>query len=179
VALEDLNQRQRRFVEAYLGPANGNAAEAARIVGLSTPASAGPRMCRIVQVRAAIAARTAEAAMAANEVLARLSDHAAADIDDFLTIGRDKGPDGYRIDLEKAKKRGKLHLIKKLVPTKYGLGIELCDSQAALMKLGQYHGLFDRIDMENVSDQDLRKHAGRPDPSGDPQEGSAGPDAQG
>ena len=59
---EALSERERRFVEAYMGPAAGNAAKAAVIAGYSpkTARQAGHRMSTKVNIRDAIAARQAE-----------------------------------------------------------------------------------------------------------------------
>jgi hypothetical protein len=97
-------------------------------------------------IQAAIAAKLREAAMDADETLARLSEIASIDLGDFLTIAQDGS---YTLDLAKAEAAGKLHLIKKLTPTRYGIVIELHDALAALTLLGKYHGLF--IDRQEIS----------------------------
>jgi hypothetical protein len=99
-----------------------------------------------VGIRAAIAARLAGAAMGADEALARLAEIASADMADFLTIAQDGS---YKLDLAKAEAAGKLHLIRKLTPTRYGVAIELHNALAALTLLGKYHGLF--VDRHEVS----------------------------
>jgi len=139
MALEDLNHRQRLFVEAYLGDAAGNASEAARIAGYAHPGQVGERLLKKVEIRSAIDARLAQAAMGANEVLARLSAMAAGDLSDFIKVDADGEPS---LDLAKARRRKKLGLVKKLTPTKFGWSIEMYDAMAALEKLGRYHGLF-------------------------------------
>jgi hypothetical protein len=157
-----LTYRQRLFVCAYLGTAAGNATEAARAAGYAQPHSQGPRLLANVGIRAAIAAKLAGAALAAEEVLARLSDMASADLADFLAIS----PKGHRVDLAKARRAGKTHLIKKLSPTRYGLAIELHDARGALELLGKYHGLFDRIDMGDAKTEELEARSAGPDPRG-------------
>lgn len=152
MAAEDLTYRQRLFVEAYLGKANGNATEAARQAGYAWPDRQGTQQLAKSSVRAAISLRAAEAGMDANEVLGRLSDLARADMSDFLKVDKDGG---YKIDLNKAKRRNKLSLIKKLTPTKFGLGIELHDPMAALDRMAKYHGLMDRIDLSHAEDEAL------------------------
>lgn len=52
--LKKLNERQRRFVEAYCGPAMGNATEAARQAGYKFPDVQGARLLGHVSVKAAI-----------------------------------------------------------------------------------------------------------------------------
>lgn len=127
------------FLEYYLGESNGNATDAARRAGYAEPDVQGPRLLGNVGIETAINARLDEAALKTNEILARLADQATASIDEFLTIGKDGD---YRLDLKKARERGKLHLVKSLKPNKYGIGIELHDAQAALVHLGKYRKLF-------------------------------------
>ncbi len=52
-----LSERRRKFVEAYMGKAHGNASEAARIAGYKTPGVEGCRLLKDDKVRAAIAER--------------------------------------------------------------------------------------------------------------------------
>jgi hypothetical protein len=136
--IERLTFKQRLFVSFYLGKANGNALEAARMAGYASPHPEGARLLQNATIRAAIDAKLEGPALAADEILARLSEVASTDMDDFVRITARGGT----LDLKRAQERGKTHLIKSLRPTKYGLAIELHDSQAALEKLGRYHGLF-------------------------------------
>lgn len=54
-----------------------------------------------------------------------------------------------RLDIEKAKAAGKLHLIKKLKPGQYGMELELYDAHAALVDIGRAHKLFiDKTEQE-------------------------------
>ncbi len=152
------------FVCYFLGEARGNATEAARRAGFAQPHSQGPRLLTNVGVRAAIEARLDEAAISATEILIRLSDQATADLSDFLTIGK-KG--AVTVDLARARKAGKLHLIKKLWHTRYGIAIELHDAQAALVHLGKYHGLFDRIDLTDAPSEELEARPGGAGPGRD------------
>jgi hypothetical protein len=140
MASGDLNFRQRQFVAAYLGKANGNATEAARIAGYANPNIQSARLLVNVSIRTAIDAKLKSAAISADEVLARLSDRACCDINDFVKLDKNGEPS---LDLLKARKSNKLSLVKKLTPTKWGWSIELHDPQAALIQLGKYHGLWD------------------------------------
>jgi len=98
--------------------------------------------------------RITEHAMTANEVLARLAEHARGDMDDYLT--EDGG-----IDLPKARKARKTRLLKKItsrrvVRTKEDeeiedttTSIELYDAQAALLQIGKHLDLFsDKINIK-------------------------------
>jgi hypothetical protein len=89
--------------------------------------------------------------MSADEVLARLSEHARGDMGDLL------GPSGMVLDLQTAKERGLTHLIKSLNWTQHGLRIELYDAQSALVQLGKAHGLFvDRTRHEGIENVTIR-----------------------
>jgi phage terminase small subunit len=166
VAEDKLNYKERLFVSYFLGESNGNATDAARRAGYVHPNKIGPRLAVKVGIRAAIEARLAGPALTADEVLARLSDQAAADVGDFLTFSRPEGrgkgdkaaPVRVRLDLDKARRNGKLPLVKKLKRGKYGLEIELYDAQAALVQLGKYHGLF-RDDRADLRDEVVKEYA--------------------
>lgn len=114
------------------------------------------RLLTNVNISEEIQRRINENAMSANEVLARLAEHARGDMDDYLT--EDGG-----IDLPKARKARKTRLLKKItsrrvVRTKEDeeiedttTGIELYDAQAALVQLGRHHKLFtDKQESENT-----------------------------
>lgn len=152
---ERLTFKQRQFVSHFLGEANGNATEAARMAGYSSPKQQGTENLAKPSIAAAIAAKLEGPAMHADEVLARLSDMASVDMADFVTVTESS----HKIDIPKAVKSGKSHLIKKLTPTKFGLSIELHDSQAALEKLGRYHGLFKDKVIVAVEDEHSKTEA--------------------
>ncbi len=118
----------------------------------------------------AIQARLTELKMSADEVLTRLTAQARGSLEDFLRIERvlyhprqavpdptDDNPKAVRwiedpipverlivtLDLEQARDRGVLALLKKLKWNQWGEPeIEIHDSQAALVQLGKAHGLF-------------------------------------
>lgn len=81
--------------------------------------------------------------MPKDEVLNRISKMARGDVGDVIQIDASGKP---TIDLKKAKEKGALYLIKKLNFDSMGnlKSIEMHDSFAALVKLGQHHKLFDR-----------------------------------
>lgn len=137
-----LNIKQRAFTEFYLTA--WNATEAARLAGYKHPHVQGARLLSDIRIRAVIDERLQQLAMGADEVLARLSQQASASMEDFIDLSWGTP----RIDLQKAEKAGKLHLLKKVSYDKEGRlsGIELHDSQAALVQIGRYHKLFtDRV----------------------------------
>jgi hypothetical protein len=107
---DTLTGKQRIFVEAYLS--NGfNATDAARQAGYkgeeSTLSSVGYENLRKPDIAVEINARLNEAAMSANEVLARLSKIARGDVDDCLD------EDG-KFDLKKVRRLQRTGLLKKL-----------------------------------------------------------------
>lgn len=138
---DNLTPRQRIFIEEYLRC--WNATEAARRAGYSDPEQSGWVNKHKVEVRAAMEARLSEHRLSADEVLARLSDHAMGTMGDFIgTNYLESGQAITVIDLERARRAGKLHLIKKIRVDEKGTAIELYDAKAALELLGKHYELF-------------------------------------
>jgi phage terminase small subunit len=52
---DKLTPKQQAFVQAYLGQALGNAAEAARLAGYKQPHPEGPRLLQLPKIQAALA----------------------------------------------------------------------------------------------------------------------------
>lgn len=107
---EELTAKQQVFVDAYLS--NGfNATDAARKAGYkgkdTTLAAVGYENLRKPQIASYVQERLNEAAMSANEVLARLSEIARGEVDNFID------EDG-KFDLKKARRLKKMGLLKKL-----------------------------------------------------------------
>lgn len=138
-ALEPLTYRQRLFVGYYAGEAKGNGSEAARLAGYGSPRVEASRLLTKANIQAAIAAKTATVALTQDEVLARLSDLASADIGPALKVNRAGDPS---VDLRVLKKLGLTHLIKEIRPTLHGVTIRFHDPVKTLELLGRYHGLF-------------------------------------
>lgn len=137
VGTDGLTDQQRVFVEEYL--TCWNASEAVRRAKYrSKPNVQGARLLANASIRAAIENRLAQAAMGANEVLARLTDIASNSLADCLTL---KGK-AWIVDLPKAQRLGKLHLIKSVKATRYGPEVELYSAADALVQLGKVHHLF-------------------------------------
>ncbi len=84
--MADLTHKQKLFALAYLGEANGNATEAARLAGYRgndvTLASVGLENLRKPQISALIEARLSEAAMSGLDILRRLTGIARREGDD-------------------------------------------------------------------------------------------------
>lgn len=155
-----LTTKERLFVEYFLGESFFNATDAARRAGYKHPNKQGPRMLVKVGIHDAIKGRLNEAAMTANEVLARLTNQARGSIADVLT---DRG----EFDFEEAKRRGTVSLVKKFkTRTRKTVGmngthppveevfheLELYDAQAALVHLGRYYKLF--VDRQEITGKD-------------------------
>ena len=134
-----MTDKQLAFVNAYIGDAHFNATEAARLAKYANPNQQGWRIKQDPEVAAAIKERLDQQTLAANETLSILSDHARGSLEDFLDI------DGVAVrpDLAKAKKAGKMHLLKTYkYSRKSGVEIQLYDAQAAAVQMGKHHGLF-------------------------------------
>jgi phage terminase small subunit len=129
---------QKAFIEHYLECWNATrAAEKADYGGDDNAlAAAGSRLLRNVKIRRRIQERLNTKAMTADEVLARLSEHARGNIGDLLD------PSGMVLDLGAAKEAGLTRLIKSISWTKSGVRVEMYDAQAALALLGKAHALF-------------------------------------
>jgi hypothetical protein len=142
-----LDFRQLLFVEAFLGQANGNASEAARIAGYPHAKQAGSRLLSNVDVRAKLDQRLASAAMPANEVLARLTEIASGDLGEYIKVdGRD-----FHVDVRKVKRSGRV--VRKIKATKYGTELELHSPADALKTLARCHGLY-KADSQSHADLD-------------------------
>ncbi len=158
-----LNYRERLFALFYCGEAKGNARLAAEMAGYSP--GMGTTLLRRPMIAMLVQRKAESAAMSADEVLARLSDMASYDPDDFLTVTQEedelddegnikkKGRQRISFDYQKAKSRGKLHCIKKFeVLPDGGIRFEPHDAQSALEKLAKYHALFrDKIEVHHVT----------------------------
>lgn len=174
-----LTSRQRQFVAAYLGPAKGNASEAARLAGYGTGAGQhAHRLLKNAEIRAAIDAGLNETSLTSNQILANLSEIADGSLEDYVKVST-RG--NVSLDLAKAKKAEKLRLIRKLKIDRFGqVQIELHDPLRALELLGKYRGIFkadaeiapapETIAPHAIPDADPRELAsdGHPPLEGDP-----------
>jgi phage terminase small subunit len=150
-----LTYKQRLFISYYLGEAGGNATRAAALAGYSIPGVQGYENLKKPYIRALIDAKVGAVAMGADEVLARLSEIASADMADFVSEDEDGR---VRVDLGKARDRGKTHLIRALKPTAHGLAVELHSASDALEKLARFH----RLDAGNHGPTPLGGFGGPP-----------------
>ena len=138
--MRPLSYRQRLFVEFYLGESSKSPVAAARQAGYRWPEKLGPRLVKQSEVRAAIDARVETAAMAANEVLARVADVASSDLLNFIDVDSNGG---CKVNMKLVKRLGLGHLIKRLRKNKDGTSeIELEARVPALLKLGEHYNLW-------------------------------------
>jgi len=149
--LNQLTFRQRMFVSYFLGKAGGNATEAARMAGYASPHPEGARLLRNATIKAAVDAKLGQAAMSADEVLARLSDQAAIDFSKYIV----NSEEGLSVDVIKMKADGLGHLIKGIKKTKFGDQVEFHDAHAALDKLARYHSLYKDREVVQVTYADV------------------------
>lgn len=81
-----LTPKQQRFLDAYLGEARGNGAEAARIAGYSDPEISAFDCKRNPVIRARIEERLLAESLSSAEVLRELTDVATAPTEHFMTV---------------------------------------------------------------------------------------------
>lgn len=164
-----LNPKQKAFIEHYLVCWNG--AEAARQAGYSvrTARVQASDLLTKPNIAAAIQERLGALKMTADEVMARLADHASGNIIEFLD-----NEDEFSLSTGRA--NGKLHLIKKLKRTRrtetprggdpvttVTTELELHDQQNALVQIGHilkmYGDRVEQIDLTSLTTDQLERLA--------------------
>lgn len=141
--LSELTGKQEAFIAAYIGPANCNATEAARIAGYNANGNSleviACNVLRNVKVASRIRQVMRDSAMDPDEVVKRISDCARSSIDDIGNV--DGGM--FFTDLDKTKKRGKLHTISSIEYSDKGqIKVKMYNALDALEKLAKMHGLY-------------------------------------
>lgn len=149
----ELTAKQRAFIEAYI--ACLNASEAARIAGYSHASAyaIGHENLRKPEIMDEIIRKLKGFIMPSEEVLARLSEQARANMATFLDS---RG----NLDLSSEDAQNKMHLVKKYKVHEWTTGsgereaqhktveIELHDAQSALGLMGKYHKLLtDKVEL--------------------------------
>jgi phage terminase small subunit len=140
--------KQQEFINAYLGVANFNATEAARIAGYkgngNTLAAVGSENLRKPNIAAEIKVRLQASAMQADELLMLLGRQARSKniVAKYLT------PEG--VDVEAMIKDGHGNLIKSMKPGKYGHTIEFVDDLKSQELIGRHLALF--VDKSEVTE---------------------------
>lgn len=151
-----LTDKQRAFINAYL--VSWNATKAAIEAGYSakTAYAIGEQNLRKLDIREEIDRRIKAAAMTADEALARLSDHATANVTEFINL-----------DVDELKAHPKAHLLKKVKRTIRTHGeyttetieFEVHDPQAALVHILKEQHLKSGEATERVTVHDWRVEA--------------------
>lgn len=166
-----LTEKQRVFAETLAADPERNQRQAAIKAGypVKSADSAGSRVFSNDKVREyfdfltkkatqAVERRVARRIMSAAEVAERLTEHAEADIAEFITVlppppvlegnaphhpGEAAVGPTWSIDIPKAIANGKSHLIKEISYDANGNPkLKVVDQQAALDKLAKYHRLY-------------------------------------
>ncbi len=132
MAERSLTVKQESFIAAYLGQANGNATEAARIAGYKKPAEQGYENLRKPQIATRVKEHVASKYATADAVLSELTDVAMAEWHEYVTIRRNP-------------KTGDIIDVK----------MDLTNKVKALELLGKHHQLFVERQEVNVN---IRRH---------------------
>lgn len=136
-----ITPKQNVFIDEYF--IDFNATQAAIRAGYSekTARSQGQRLLTNVDIAAEVKRRMEDRHMKAEEALMLLADQAYSNLNDFVDVLEDGRL--FRLNLDKAKERGKFHLIKKLKYNAQGLPeIELHDPQRAIELISKHLGLL-------------------------------------
>lgn len=134
-----ITAQRRLFIEEYIKCRVG--AEAARRAGYA-PNSANVTASQLLampEIQEEIQSILNEKVMEFNEAVGRLADIARGSMEDFVSFNVAPYPEAI-LDLDKARERGVLHLIKKLKYDKDGQPeIELYSSADALKIIAELH----------------------------------------
>lgn len=146
----DLTPRQQRFVDAYLGDADGNATRAAEAAGYAWPDKQGSQLLGKTRIKNAISVRLTASSLSRDQILAWLYEIASGGMSEVVKLDGD----GWRPDLKTAKRKGRFGLIKKLKATEFGTEIEVYSRLDAIDRLARYHGLYDAKLTETIKEVD-------------------------
>ena len=142
---EALSDREKLFVDAYLGPAHGNASLAVRLAKITeTPGYdrlAGHRMLASVIIRAYIDAVMDESAMTAAEIVGGLSAIARQNIGGYLKLSKTGA--SASVDLKQMQSDGEIHQVSGIEYSRTGkLVVKFHSKMEALRMLAQIRGLM-------------------------------------
>lgn len=152
-----MTNQQRVFVEHYLKC--WNASEAARRAGYKSKANViGSELLAIPSIQTLIQERLREMALEANEVLARLGEHARNEVAQYIKVDSHGKP---YIDVAVMIKDGKQHLIRGISYNRFGEAeVQIYDAQSALVHLGRHHKLFtDKVEVDDTGLSDDERAA--------------------
>lgn len=144
-----LSWKQRLFVQYYLGESEGNAVDAARRAGYTSPYSVGHRIRNHPKVQAEIDRRMDEEGMTSAELLSRTAEIATLNVGDFFKLDENDQP---IFNFRACKKRG--HLIKSISKGMHGWRIVFHDATEAQDRLMRIKGMFQtqvRVAIDSVS----------------------------
>lgn len=174
-----LNYRMKAFVEDYCRHFNATRAAKAAHYSEKTAYSYGQQLLKKLEIQEAIKTRIAELTMSEDEFMVRIAEDGRADMGEFVTIRKrmtqepidPDDPDSeliwvrsqeLEIDPEAIKSKGRI--VKRLSMTKYGPSIELVDSLAARIKIGEMLGKFvtkheikHEIDWSKLTEEQLKR----------------------
>ena len=151
-----ISNKQKIFINEYVKSWNATKAAIAAGYSAKTATSKASQLLTKVNIKEEIAKRIKDVCMSGDEALKLLSEQARGSLDDCFDIEMVKSQrtpgefiPNYRLNLVKAKEKGKLHLIKSIMPTANGTRVELYSSQRALEIIAKASGLFDeKIELE-------------------------------
>jgi phage terminase small subunit len=140
-----LSKKQKSFIEHYLQ--SWNATQAAKDAGYSdhSARSIGAENLTKPDIANEIQRRIDEISMSADEVLTEIAEIGRASIEDLMDVD-EQGKLSF--NFQRAKEEGKLHLIKSIVNTQWGIKVELHDRMQALQLIAKHLGLFtEKVDL--------------------------------
>lgn len=157
-----LSPRRRIFLALYVGEANFNAVAAARLAGYKDPATSASQIMYDPVFRREAQRVMGEAGMGPEEVVARITGIARADIEPILRFD-DETKTCVGLDLYKAREAGALGLINSIAITKDGVRVKFYDKLHALETLARVHKLFGEANAVNVNAFTVSIGGGDPD----------------
>lgn len=140
--------KQKVFIAEYIRTLNGG--RSARKAGYKKPYEQAYENLRKPHIRAAIDKALKELAMPPEEVIARITEEARANVMEFFALKRTDGGGQYlEVDLEALKNGPFSHLVKGIKFTKHGMEIQINDPLKAQEILARHHGLLkDNVSLE-------------------------------
>ena len=148
-----ISRKRRQFCHEYIKDFIG--AQAAVRAGYSERSSrvTASRLLADANVQGYMGEIIEEAKMGKDEAAILIAEVARATPEAFVTFDNNT----WKIDIPKAKREGKLGLIKSIVPTPNGIKVELHDKMRALELIGKHHHLFDEKIQHEVTGQITHK----------------------
>ncbi len=189
-ARNGLSDKQRAWLNAYVGEAKWNASEAARIAGYADPQGAGYDCRHHPAVQEALRKLLDGQAMDAAECLQRLADQARG-AGEYITseiVETGYGKQQFvSVDWERLTADGKRHLVTGVKYGRGGAEFTFTDPQAALALIGRHHKLFvdqiehrdltaraDQLDLTKLSPEELNDLERLLDKAAEPAGGPSG-----